>query len=73
MEPAKVARVGVAESSKDLGGSGRGAVLGRGVAGDEAMTSSRDMVVANGEFTGRKAAAMATIAGYFQRWRGRWR
>lgn len=37
-------------------------MLGRGVAVDEPMTSSRETVMASGEFTGRKAAAMATKA-----------
>jgi hypothetical protein len=34
--------------------------LGRGVADDGPMTSSLETVMANGEFTGRKAAAIAT-------------
>lgn len=38
-------------------------MLGRGVAGDEAMTSSRETGFASGEFTGRNAAAMATEVG----------
>lgn len=34
--------------------------MGRGVADDGPMTSSRETVMASGEFTGRKAAAIAT-------------
>jgi hypothetical protein len=61
IEGLNVVRVGVAESSTSLEGWEWGAVFGRGVAGDEAMTSSRDMLFARGELTGRNVAAIATV------------
>jgi hypothetical protein len=57
-----IALVGVVESSWAGADCECGAVLGRGVAGDGCMTSSRSGSASEvrGEFTGRNAAAMVT-------------